>query len=100
MDRMARSYGRVIPMTESIRSACARGLTLAPVAALLLSVAILLLGNGLLGAALMVVLALIAIVGRQSNRPNEARAILWPSTPMLTGALDAMIQTQGEVARR
>jgi MFS family permease len=41
-------------MMESIRSACARGLTLAPVAALLLSVAILLLGNGLLGTLLIV----------------------------------------------
>ena len=34
---------------DNVKAACTRGLVLAPVAALLLSVAILLLGNGLLG---------------------------------------------------
>jgi MFS family permease len=39
---------------ESVKSACTRGLVLAPVVALLLSVALLLLGNGLLGTLLVV----------------------------------------------
>ena len=39
---------------DSVKAACARGLVLAPVAALLLSVATLLLGNGLLGTLLIV----------------------------------------------
>ena len=39
---------------ESIKTVCTRGLVLAPVAALLLSVALLLLGNGLLGTLLVV----------------------------------------------
>ena len=39
---------------DTVRSACRRGLVLAPVAALLLSVAALLLGNGLLGTLLIV----------------------------------------------
>lgn len=39
---------------DTVRSACKRGLVLAPVAALLLSVSGLLLGNGLLGTLLIV----------------------------------------------
>ena len=39
---------------SAVRDACTRGLVLAPVAALLLSVATLLLGNGLLGTLLIV----------------------------------------------
>ena len=39
---------------DDVKAACTRGLVLAPVAALLLSVAILLLGNGLLGTLLIV----------------------------------------------
>ena len=39
---------------DTVTSACKRGLVLAPVAALLLSVAALLLGNGLLGTLLIV----------------------------------------------
>ncbi|WP_246226366.1 MFS transporter [Chelativorans xinjiangense] len=39
---------------ESVKTVCTRGLVLAPVAALLLSVALLLLGNGLLGTLLVV----------------------------------------------
>ena len=39
---------------DNVKAACTRGLVLAPVAALLLSVAILLLGNGLLGTLLIV----------------------------------------------
>lgn len=39
---------------DDVKAACARGLVLAPVAALLLSVATLLLGNGLLGTLLIV----------------------------------------------
>lgn len=56
-------------------------------------------GLFLYSAALMLVLALIAIVGRRSGPPTERKAALCPSTPMLTGALDAMIQAQGEVGR-
>lgn len=39
---------------KSLRAACTRGLVLAPVAALLVSVAFLMLGNGLLGTLLIV----------------------------------------------
>lgn len=39
---------------DTVRTACRRGLVLAPVGALLLSVAALLLGNGLLGTLLIV----------------------------------------------
>ena len=39
---------------DTMKAACTRGLVLAPVAALLLSVAFLLLGNGLLGTLLIV----------------------------------------------
>ena len=42
------------PAMETVKSTCRRGLALAPVAALLLSVAALLLGNGLLGTLLIV----------------------------------------------
>lgn len=51
-------------------------------------------------AALMIVLAFLAIVGTRSGRPRETKAIMCPSTPMITGALDAMIQNQGDDARR
>ena len=48
---------------DNVKAACTRGLVLAPVAALLLSVAILLLGNGLLGTLLMV---------RRASRPARS----------------------------
>jgi MFS family permease len=48
---------------ESIKTVCTRGLVLAPVAALLLSVALLLLGNGLLG-------TLLVVRAGQENFPN------------------------------
>ncbi|MBE0579938.1 MAG: MFS transporter [Devosia sp.] len=51
-------------------------------------------------AALMIVLAFLAIVGKRSGRPSETKTIMCPSTPMITGALDAMIQNQGDDARR
>lgn len=48
---------------DSIKTVCTRGLVLAPVAALLLSVALLLLGNGLLG-------TLLVVRAGQENFPN------------------------------
>lgn len=51
-------------------------------------------------ASLMIVLAFLAILGKRSGRPSETKAIMCPSTPMITGALDAMIRAQGEDARR
>lgn len=44
----------MIHTMNAVRAACTRGLVLAPVAALLLSVAALLMGNGLLGTLLIV----------------------------------------------
>ena len=37
-------------------------------------------------------LAVLALARRTATRPNRARATLCPSTPMITGSLEAMIR--------
>lgn len=51
-------------------------------------------GLFLYAAALLAALAVLAVASRQPRRPIEARANRCPSTPMITGSLDAMIRSQ------
>lgn len=54
-------------------------------------------GLFLYAAALLTTLAVLAVARRQPRRPIEAKATRGPSTPMITGALDTMIRTRGEI---
>lgn len=49
-------------------------------------------GLFLYAAAVLATLAVLALARRTATRPNRARATLCPSTPMITGSLEAMIR--------
>ena len=53
-------------------------------------------GLFLYAAGVLAGLALLALARRRATRPIRARATLCPSTPMITGSLEAMIRMKGE----
>lgn len=57
-------------------------------------------GLFLCAASLLAILAVLAILRRQAVRRREAKSARCPSTPMITGSLDKMLQTQDSELRR